>query len=166
MSEKVTIELPDELSRRARKLAAAANRRLEDAVIDWINRAVSEPDVEALPADAVLRRCDATFEASEQDELSGLLADAREGTLDTEQQRAIRRTNGGRCLPPLLSVCIRVFICGRDSFGFCSQHRPDDNLVSISAYNFVRGSAADWLHCQNRRSSPIGKREPVSFPTL
>ena len=49
LSEKVTIELPDELSRRARKLAAVGNRHLEDAVIDRINRAVSEPDVEVLP---------------------------------------------------------------------------------------------------------------------
>ncbi len=83
MSEKVTIELPDELSRRARRLAAAGNRRLEDAVIDWINRAVSEPDIEALSDDELLRVCDATFEAREQAELSSLLADAREGTIDT-----------------------------------------------------------------------------------
>jgi predicted transcriptional regulator len=83
MSEKVTIELPDELSRRARRLAAAGNRRLEDAVIDWINRAVTDPDVEALADDELLRVCDATFAASEQAELSDLLADAREGTLDT-----------------------------------------------------------------------------------
>jgi predicted transcriptional regulator len=83
MSEKVTIELPDELSRRARRLAAAGHRRLEDAVVDWINRAVSDPDVEALADDELLRICDATFEASEQAELSGLLADAREGSLDT-----------------------------------------------------------------------------------
>jgi hypothetical protein len=83
MSEKLTIELPDELSWRARRLAAAGNRRLEDAVIDWINRAVSDPDVEALSDDELLRVCDATLEASEQAELSGLLADAREGSLDT-----------------------------------------------------------------------------------
>ncbi len=87
MSEKVTIELSEELSRRARKLAAAGNRRLEDAVIDWINRAVSEPDVEALPDDDVLTLCDTTFEATEQAELSRLLADAREGTLDTARAR-------------------------------------------------------------------------------
>ena len=55
LSEKVTIELPDELSRRARKLASVGNRRLEDAVIDRINRAVSEPDVEVLPHDELLR---------------------------------------------------------------------------------------------------------------
>jgi hypothetical protein len=83
MSEKVTIELPDELSRQARRLAAAGNRRLEDAVIDWINRAVSEPLVEDLADDELLKLCDATLGAGEQAELSGLLADAREGTLDT-----------------------------------------------------------------------------------
>jgi hypothetical protein len=82
MSEKVTIELPDELSRRARKLAAAGNRRLEDAVVDLINRAVSEPDVEALSDDELLRLCDTSFDVGEQADLSGLLGDAREGTLD------------------------------------------------------------------------------------
>jgi hypothetical protein len=86
MSEKVTIELPDELSRRARRLAAAGHRRLEDAVVDWISRAVSDPDVEALADDELLRICDATFEASEQAELSSRLADAREGTLDTARR--------------------------------------------------------------------------------
>ncbi len=83
MSERVTIELPDELSRRARRLAAAGNRRLEDAVIDWIDRAVTDPDVETLPDDELLRLCDATLEAGEQAELSDRLGEAREGTLDT-----------------------------------------------------------------------------------
>ena len=82
MSETVTVELPDELSRRARRLAAAANRRLEDAVVDWISQAVSEWDVESLPDDEFLRLCDATLGAGEQDELSNRLAEAREGTLD------------------------------------------------------------------------------------
>ncbi len=61
MSEKVTFELSEELSRRARKPASAGNRRLEDAVIGWINRGVSEADVEALPDDEVFTLCDATF---------------------------------------------------------------------------------------------------------
>jgi predicted transcriptional regulator len=82
MSERVTIELPDDLSRRARKLAAAGNRRLEDALIDGIDRAVAEPAVEALPDDELLRLCDATLEAGDQAELSDRLADAREGNLD------------------------------------------------------------------------------------
>jgi hypothetical protein len=86
MSEKVTIELPDELSRKARKLAEAGNRRLEDAVIDWIDRAVSEPDVDDLPDDELLGLCDVSLDASEQAELSELLADAREGLLDAAQR--------------------------------------------------------------------------------
>ena len=44
MSETVTIELPEELLRRARKMAVAGNRRLEEAVIDWISQVVSAPD--------------------------------------------------------------------------------------------------------------------------
>jgi hypothetical protein len=86
MSETVTIELPDELSRRARRLAAAANRRLEDVVIDWISQAVSELDVESLPDDELLKLCDATLGAGEQEELSNRLADAREGTLDAAER--------------------------------------------------------------------------------
>lgn len=82
MSEKVTIELPDDLSMRARRVAAAGNRRLEDAVIDWIDRAVSEPDVGALADEELLRLCDTSFGSGEQAELSDLLADAREGSLD------------------------------------------------------------------------------------
>jgi hypothetical protein len=82
MSEKVTIEIPDDLSRRARGLAAAGNRRLEDAVIDWTARAVIEPEIEALPDDELLELCDATLEAGQQEELSGWLDDAREGRLD------------------------------------------------------------------------------------
>ncbi len=83
MSERVTIELPDELSRGARRLAAAGHRRLEDAVIDWIDRAIANPDVETLLDDELLRLCDATLGAGEQAELSDRLAEAREGTLDT-----------------------------------------------------------------------------------
>jgi hypothetical protein len=82
MSETVTIDLPDEQMRRARVLAAAGNRRLEDAAIDWISRALSEPEIEALPDDELLVLCDATLESGDQEELSELLAGAREGGLD------------------------------------------------------------------------------------
>jgi len=41
MGETVTLEVPDELARRARALAAATHRRFEDAVLDWLRRAVA-----------------------------------------------------------------------------------------------------------------------------
>ena len=90
MSDKFTIELPDELARCARAMAAVGHRRLEDAVVEWIRRAVTEPEVNSLPDDDVLRLCDATLEPDDQEELSGLLADSRESRLDTAGQVAPR----------------------------------------------------------------------------
>jgi hypothetical protein len=81
MSETVTLEIPTELARQARALAAAANRRLEDAMVDWIGRAVEQSPVESLSDAELLELCDATLDAAEQDELSDLLASLREGTL-------------------------------------------------------------------------------------
>lgn len=88
MSETLTLEIPDELARRARALAAATHRRFEDAVVDWLRRAVEEPDVETLPNDALLTLCDLMLDPSDQDELSALLARHREGPLpEPDRQR-------------------------------------------------------------------------------
>jgi hypothetical protein len=85
MSETVTLEIPEELARRARALAAATHRRFEDAVLDWLRRAVDEPAVEALPDEALIRLCDATLGAVDQEELSRLLSGHREGLLSAEE---------------------------------------------------------------------------------
>lgn len=82
MSDKVTIELPDDLAWRARAIAAAGHRGLEEAVIEWIRRAVAEPGVRMLSDEELLRLCDAMLEPEDQEELSGLLADARGDRLD------------------------------------------------------------------------------------
>ena len=42
MSELLTLELPDEIARRARELAAATNRQIEEAAVEWISQAVIE----------------------------------------------------------------------------------------------------------------------------
>ena len=57
MSEIVTLEIPDELAHRARALAAATNRPFEEAVVDWIGRAVEEPAVESLADHELLALC-------------------------------------------------------------------------------------------------------------
>ena len=67
--------------RSARSVAAAGNRRFEDAVVDWISQAVCERPTEALSDAELLARCDAAIASDPQAELSGLLADAREGKL-------------------------------------------------------------------------------------
>ncbi len=55
MSQRVAVELPDELALRARRVAEAGNRRLEDAVIEWIRQAVAGLEIEALPDDELHR---------------------------------------------------------------------------------------------------------------
>jgi hypothetical protein len=81
MSQRFTVDLSDELARRAQNAAAAGNRRLEDAAVDWISQAISEPEIEALSDAELLTHCDMTIAADLQEELSGLLSDAREGEL-------------------------------------------------------------------------------------
>ena len=78
MSETVTLEIPDELARRASALAAATHRRFEDAVVE-------ETAVESLPNDSLLILCDATMSAADQDALTALLTGHREGSLAVEE---------------------------------------------------------------------------------
>ena len=88
MSEQLTLELPEELARQARALATATNRRFEDAVVEWIEKAVAEPIVESLPNEQLLSLCDAMMETEPQEELSELLERQREKQLtDTERSR-------------------------------------------------------------------------------
>ena len=98
MTQSLTVEIPDELARRARQVAAAGNRRLEDAVVDWISQAVAEPEMSALADSELLAICDATLADELQDELSRLLSDAREGVLaDPERVRLDELISVYRC---------------------------------------------------------------------
>jgi hypothetical protein len=81
MTVKITVELPDELARRARDAATLARRPFEDMLVDWIERAASESSVEALPDDQLLTLCGAEMDAKQQQELGTLLAAQREGKL-------------------------------------------------------------------------------------
>ena len=82
MSETVTLALPDSLASSARSVAAQTNRRLEDVLLEWLDRAATELPVESLPDDQVLALRDLHLSAESQQALSDLLAQQREGTLD------------------------------------------------------------------------------------
>lgn len=86
MAETVTLELPEETARRAREVADRTHRRLEDVLVQWIDQAAAEPSVEFLPDEQVLALADTQLDAEQQEELSDLLADNREGHLN-EMQR-------------------------------------------------------------------------------
>jgi hypothetical protein len=87
MSETVTLEIPAELAQKARALAAATNRRFEEALVEWIGRAVSEPAVESLGDKELLALCEDKLDSLRQEEMSRLLARHREGELH-EAERA------------------------------------------------------------------------------
>ncbi len=86
MSETVTLEVPDELARRARALATATDRRFEDVVLDWLRRAAEEPQVEALTDGELIALCEAVLGPADQEELSGLLTGQREGALGAPEK--------------------------------------------------------------------------------
>jgi predicted transcriptional regulator len=85
MAEIVTLELPETLAQRAKEIAILTNRRIEDVLFEWIDRASTELPVESLPDDWVLALCDMQMESEQQEALSELLEGNREGQLDNEQ---------------------------------------------------------------------------------
>jgi hypothetical protein len=86
MSESMTLEVPAEVARRARDLAAATNRRVEDVVVGWLERAAADPQVEDLPDSKVLELSQNQLRDDEQSALSDLLARQSELT-ETERAR-------------------------------------------------------------------------------
>ena len=86
MSELVTLELPDLLVKHARAVAVQAQRRVEDILVEWLNRAAAEVPVVLLPDDQLLALRDMEMDPVEQAELSDLLAHQREGELIGEER--------------------------------------------------------------------------------
>lgn len=58
MSKMVTLEIPEEVERDAREIAARTQRRLEDVLTEWLGRFAAELPVDALPDDRVLELAD------------------------------------------------------------------------------------------------------------
>jgi hypothetical protein len=86
MAETVTLELPEEVARRAREVAVRTHRRPESVLLEWIGRAVAEPPVESLPDDQVLALCDMQMDVEQQETLGDLLARNQEGLLSSAER--------------------------------------------------------------------------------
>jgi len=82
MTEIVTLELSESLAKKAKEIAALTHRRLEDVLVEWIDRAISELPVEYLPDEQVLALCDLQMEPDQQQTLSQLLASNKEEQLN------------------------------------------------------------------------------------
>ncbi len=98
MGVKITVELPEDLLRRAQNFAARSGRPFEAAVVELIDRGVTEPEVERLADNEILALCDSEMDAAQQEQLRELLDLNREGPLPAakhtrldELMRAYRR---------------------------------------------------------------------------
>jgi hypothetical protein len=81
MTEKVTIELPEDVAQQVRTVAARTRRSFDEVLVDWVRRAGAEPVLELLPDEELLAVCDRQPDPAEQEELSELLAGNQEGEL-------------------------------------------------------------------------------------
>jgi predicted transcriptional regulator len=82
MSQTFTLQLPETLVQKAKEIATFTHRRVEDVLIEWIDRASSDIPVESLPDEQVLAMCDLQMENHQQEVFSELLARQREGQLN------------------------------------------------------------------------------------
>ncbi|MSR54118.1 MAG: hypothetical protein EXS09_12625 [Gemmataceae bacterium] len=73
MSESMTLDVPADLARRARSLAAATNRRVKDVVVEWLGQVIAESPVEALSDAEVLGLSRSQLSDDEQAAISDLL---------------------------------------------------------------------------------------------
>ena len=87
MSVTVILNIPEETAQQAQVIAATTKRRVEDVLTEWLNRSAAEIPVEELPDEEVLVLVNMMMSEPQQDELSDLLDDQREGLL-TETGRA------------------------------------------------------------------------------
>ena len=94
MSEIVTLEIPDALAQSARAVAEQTHRRVEDVLIEWLDRAATELPVELLPDDQVLALRDMQMDDAQQAELSELLARQREGVLTNAERGQLETLMG------------------------------------------------------------------------
>jgi flagellar motility protein MotE (MotC chaperone) len=89
MSELVTLELPENVARNARDLAKRTDRRVEDILVDWLDKAAAEIPVESLPDEEILALCEKQLDDEQQAELSLLLEQNREGILNQKEQERL-----------------------------------------------------------------------------
>lgn len=89
MNQQVTIEVPEQVMRHAAQVAARTSRRVEDILAAWLERAAAERPVEELPDEEVLALTELRLTGEQEEALSALLEENREGTLDSDDRRQL-----------------------------------------------------------------------------
>lgn len=89
MTEKMTVELPEELIQQVQQVASRTQRSFDEVLAEWIRLAGSEPALELLSDEELLAVCDGQLETSLQELLSDLLERNQEGALDGVERRQL-----------------------------------------------------------------------------
>ena len=94
MNQQITIEVSEQVWRRAKILAEQKSRKLEDVLEEWLEETVAETRIEDLSDDEVLVLTESRFDEERQRDFSRLLERSREGILDDSEKRELDRLMG------------------------------------------------------------------------
>ncbi|MBI3960426.1 MAG: hypothetical protein HY328_16555 [Chloroflexi bacterium] len=86
MSQMVTLEVPEQVASHARRIATMTQRRLEDVLLEWLDRSAAELPVQYLSNEQILALTTEQLPQPLQNELSALLAKNRERLLQQHEQ--------------------------------------------------------------------------------
>lgn len=89
MDHHVTLDLPPDVAQRAEEIAVRSHRRVEDVLLEWLDRAATEVPVEMLSDAQVLALSDQQMSEEQQRDLGDLLERQREGRLDQSARRQL-----------------------------------------------------------------------------
>lgn len=77
----VTLQLPQRLASTANSIAQKTQQPVEDILIAWLDHAAAELPVSMMSDEQILALTNAQMKQADQDELSNLMAELREGQL-------------------------------------------------------------------------------------
>ncbi len=89
MNQQITIEVSEQVWRRANILAERNQRKPENVLEEWLEETVAETQIEDLTDEEILALTENKFDDEQQNNFSLLLERNREGTLNDEGKREL-----------------------------------------------------------------------------
>ena len=89
MNQQITIEVSEQVWRRANVLAEQNQRKPENVLEEWLEETVAETQIEDLTDEEILALTENKFDDEQQNNFSLLLERSREGTLNDEGKREL-----------------------------------------------------------------------------
>lgn len=86
MNQQITIEVSEQVWRRANILAEQKSRKPEDVLEEWLEETVAETRIEDLSDEEILALTENNFDERRQENFSRLLERNREGVLTTAEK--------------------------------------------------------------------------------